>query len=136
MSEETAPVPTPHGHFHWNELMTRDVEGAKKLYGDAMGWTFETVPMPEGDYVIANSGGRPAGGIFDITGREGMDSMPPKWMAYIAVDDVDACLEKATSMGAIVMGPPFDVKGVGRIAMVQQPDGAMIGWMTPSYEPM
>jgi hypothetical protein len=57
-------------------------------------------------------------------------------MAYLAVDDIDARLEKAKAQGATVMGEPFDVQGVGRIAMVMQPDGAMIGWMTPSDEPM
>jgi predicted enzyme related to lactoylglutathione lyase len=62
--------------------------------------------------------------------------MPTQWMSYVAIDDVDAALEKAKAAGAIVMGEPFDVQGVGRIAMVQQPDGAMVGWMTPSYEPM
>jgi predicted enzyme related to lactoylglutathione lyase len=128
---------TPHGHFHWNELQTRDLAAAKKLYADALGWTFENVPMPDGTiYTICNSGGAMVGGMFDTTGMEHMDGMPNHWMAYVAVDDIDAVLEKAKTAGAVIMGEPFDVQGVGRIAMVQQPDGAMIGWMTPSDEPM
>ena len=39
---------TEHGHFHWNELTTRDIERAKKFYADTLGWTFESMPMPEG----------------------------------------------------------------------------------------
>lgn len=128
---------TAHGHFHWNELMTRDVAAAKKLYADALGWTFEEMPMPDGTlYHICKSGDDMAGGMFDISDKPEMANVPANWMAYIAVDDVDARLEKAKALGAIVMGEPFDVQGVGRIAMVQQPDGAMVGWMTPSDEPM
>ncbi|WP_375572225.1 VOC family protein [Ahrensia marina] len=128
---------TPHGHFHWNELMTRDVPGAQKLYAESLGWTFEEMPMPDGTlYHLCKSGGEMVGGMFDISKSPQFAEVPPNWMAYIAIDDVDAALEKAKANGAIVMGEPFDVQGVGRIAMVQQPDGAMVGWMTPSDEPM
>ena len=128
---------TPHGHFHWNELMTRDVAAAQKLYGDAMGWTFEAMPMPDGTtYHLCKVGEDYVAGMFDIAGNPQFEQMPAAWMAYLAVDDVDARLEQAKAAGAIAMGEPFDVQGVGRIAMVQQPDGAMVGWMTPSNEPM
>jgi predicted enzyme related to lactoylglutathione lyase len=128
---------TPHGHFHWNELQTRDLAAAKKLYADSVGWTFEEMPMPDGTiYIVCNAGGEPVGGMFDISKNASFEGMPAQWMSYVAIDDVDAALEKAKAAGAIVMGEPFDVQGVGRIAMVQQPDGAMVGWMTPSYEPM
>ena len=49
---------TAHGHFHWNELLTRDVEGAKKFYGQTIGWTFDSMPTPDGcTYWIAMMGG-------------------------------------------------------------------------------
>ena len=54
-------------------------------------------------------------------------------MAYIAVDDVDARVKKATKAGAKVMKPAFDVPGVGRIVILLEPGGAGIGWMTPAY---
>lgn len=128
---------TAHGHFHWNELMTRDVAAAKKLYGEALGWTFEEMPMPDGTlYHICKAGNEMAGGMFDISNNPQFGDMPVMWMGYLSVDDVDARLEKAKTLGATVMGEPFDVEGVGRIAMVMQPDGAMIGWMTPSQAPM
>ena len=53
-----------HGHFYWNELMTRDVERAKKFYADAIGWTFEAMPMPDGTYWVAKMGDEPVGGLF------------------------------------------------------------------------
>jgi predicted enzyme related to lactoylglutathione lyase len=53
-------------------------------------------------------------------------------MAYIAVDDVDARVKKATKAGAKVMKPAFDVPGVGRVVMLLEPGGAGVGWMTPA----
>ncbi len=57
--------------------------------------------------------------------------VPPHWMSYIAVDDVDARLAKAVDAGAKVLREPFDVPGVGRIAMLTDGGGAAIGWITP-----
>ena len=123
---------TTHGHFHWNELMTRDVAGAKKFYADTLGWTYDSMPMPDGgSYVVANADGEPAAGIFDINGTE-YENVPESWMSYIAVDDVDARVKKAIQAGAKVMKPAFDVPGVGRIAILTEPGGAGIGWMTPA----
>ena len=121
-----------HGHFYWNELMTRDVEGARKFYEDVIGCTFDAMEMGEGGtYHIAKDGEKPLAGMFNITGTD-FDAMPAHWFAYIAVDDVDARLEKAIAAGAEIMRAPFEVPGVGRIAMLKQPDGAAIGWMTPA----
>ncbi len=121
-----------HGHFNWNELMTRDVAGAKKFYADTLGWSFDTMPMPDGStYVLAMADGKPAGGIFDISGPE-YASVPESWMPYIAVDNVDERVKKATNAGAKVMKPAFDVPNVGRIVVLLEPGGAGIGWMTPA----
>jgi uncharacterized protein len=121
---------TEHGHFHWNELATRDVARAQKFYADTLGWTFEAMPMPEGSYLIASADGEPVAGITE-TG----DGGPPEgWMSYIAVDDVDARVKKATQAGAKVVQPAFDVPGVGRIVILTEPGGAAIGWMTPASE--
>ncbi len=121
-----------HGQFHWNELMTRDVARAKKFYADTLGWSFDSMPMPgSSDYTIAMADGEPVGGIFDITGPD-YEGVPEGWMAYIAVDDVDARVKIATKAGAKVMKPAFDVPGVGRIVILLEPGGAGIGWMTPA----
>jgi predicted enzyme related to lactoylglutathione lyase len=125
-------MPTPHGKFYWNELMTRDVEKAKKFYAEATGWSFEAMPGDGGGtYWIAKMGNEPVGGLFDISGRE-FKGVPESWIPYIAVDDVDARVKKATKAGAKVMKPAFDVPGVGRIVMLLEPGGAGIGWMTPA----
>ena len=120
-----------HGHFHWNELMTRDIERAKKFYADTLGWTYEAIQSPDGStYWVASAEGQPAG-IFDLNGPE-YDGVPESWMAYIAVDDIDTRLRKAAQAGAKVMEEPLDVPGVGRIAILSEPGGAGIGWMTPA----
>jgi len=120
-----------HGHFYWNELMSRDAEKAKKFYTGTLGWSFEAMPMPEGGtYWVAKMGETPVGGLFPPVGPQ-FDSVPESWMSYLAVDDVDARVKKAQGLGATLMKPIFEVPGVGRIAILTEPGGAAIGWMTP-----
>ncbi|MDF2780720.1 MAG: hypothetical protein K0S96_524 [Geminicoccaceae bacterium] len=122
-----------HGHFYWNELMTRDVAGAKSFYGELLGWQFDGMPMAQGGtYWVAKDGDKPLGGIFDISAEAQLEGVPPHWFAYIAVDDVDARVAKATAAGAELLRPLFDVPGVGRIAILKDPTGAAIGWITPT----
>jgi predicted enzyme related to lactoylglutathione lyase len=121
-----------HGTFHWNELMTRNVEGAKKFYAETLGWSFDGMPMPGGGtYWLATMDGTPAGGIFDISGAD-YQGVPESWMPYIAVDNVDARVKKAIAAGAKLMKPIFEVPEVGRIAILMEPGGAGVGWMTPA----
>jgi predicted enzyme related to lactoylglutathione lyase len=119
-----------HGSFYWNELMARDVEQAKKFYGSTIGWTFDAMPMPDGTYWVAKMDDEPVAGIFAMTGPD-FDGVPENWLAYLAVDDVDAVLKAAKAAGAKVMREPFDVPTVGRIAIIQAPGGATIAWITP-----
>jgi predicted enzyme related to lactoylglutathione lyase len=130
--EETpAPSLWTHGAFHWNELLARDVERAKRFYGTTVGWTFQSTLTPEGQtYWLAMLGERPVAGIYAIDGPE-FAGMPECWMSYLAVDDVDKRVAKAIKAGAKLMKPVFDVPDVGRIAILTQPGGAGIGWMTP-----
>jgi predicted enzyme related to lactoylglutathione lyase len=120
-----------HGTFYWNELMTRDAEKAKKFYADTLGWSFDAMPMENGTYWVAKIGDQPLGGIFPLSSPQ-FDGVPESWMAYIAVDDVDARVKKATAAGAKLMRPIFDIPGVGRIAILTEPGGAGIGWITPA----
>jgi predicted enzyme related to lactoylglutathione lyase len=126
------PRPWSHGTFHWNELCTRDVEGAKRFYGETIGWTFESMTMPDGGtYWSAYRNGRPVGGIFELT-SPAYDGVPENWMPYLAVDDVDARVAKALKSGAKLLKPLIDVPNVGRIAVLMQSGGAGVGWMTPA----
>jgi predicted enzyme related to lactoylglutathione lyase len=120
-----------HGKFCWNELNTRNIEREKRFYADTLGWSFEEMPMDEGgSYWIIKMNGEDIGGMFDISDPYFKD-MPESWLAYIAVDDIDGRVARAKQAGARVMKEPFDVPGVGRIAILTEPGGAQIGWMTP-----
>ncbi len=85
---------TEHGSFHWNELLTRDVEKTKTFYGGIIGWTFESMPSPMGTYWVAKMGDKPVGGLFPLASPQ-FDGVPEAWMSYLAVDDVDARVKKA-----------------------------------------
>jgi predicted enzyme related to lactoylglutathione lyase len=118
-----------HGTFYWNELMTWNAEAAKKFYGGALGWTFEAMPMPNGTYWVAKMGDKPVGGLFTLGAEH--KGMPECWFAYIAVDDVDERVQKVKAGGGKVMREPFEVAGVGRIAILADSSGAGIGLITP-----
>jgi predicted enzyme related to lactoylglutathione lyase len=131
-AQETAEKSQPHGTFCWNELMTRDVERAKRFYESTIGWNFQAMPMADGGtYWVATLDGKPAAGIFSLN-APGYDGVPESWMSYLAVDNVDARVGKALKAGARLMKPIFDVPNVGRIAILQEPTGAGVGWMTPT----
>lgn len=120
-----------HGHFHWNERCARDVEQAKKFYSETIGWTFQPMPMDDGaTYWVAIEDGQPVAGLFP-TNRPAFEGVPDGWMSYLAVDDVDARVKKAQAAGAKLMRPIFDVPDVGRIAILTEPGGAAVGWITP-----
>jgi uncharacterized protein len=133
-AEKTAAEATrSHGIFCWNELMTRDVERAKRFYESTIGWHFDAMPMPMpdgGTYWVATQDGKPVAGMFSLN-APGYDGVPESWMSYLAVDDVDARVAKAVKAGAKLMKPIFDVPDVGRIAILTEPGGAGVGWMTP-----
>lgn len=121
-----------HGAFCWNELMTHDADRAKAFYRDSIGWNFDAMPMPNGTYWIAKMGDKPAGGVFPMSGPE-FENVPEHWMAYLVVDNIDARIERAVAAGATICRPPFDVPTIGRIAILREPGGAVIGWMTPAF---
>ena len=122
-----------HGDIHWNELMTRDVEGSKAYYGATCGWTWDTMPMSGGgDYHLAMKDGVPVAGMMDMSGMAEEQDSPAMWFTYIAVQDVDAVADAAEGRGAKVETAPFDVPGVGRIMMLRDPGGARVGLMTPA----
>ena len=88
------------------------------------------MPAPDGRNWLAIMEGKPVAGIFLIDTPE-YDGVPEGWMSYLAVDDVDKRVAKAVRAGARLMRPIFDVPKVGRIAILTEPGGAGIGWITP-----
>ena len=123
----------PHGIIYWNELMTTDVDKARAFFADVIGWNYEDMPMQDGGiYTVAKAGDIPAGGMMNLSATDAPKGTPPHWMAYFAVDDVDAAVAKVESSGGQVLKPVFEVPGIGRIAMIADPTGAVLGIMTPA----
>lgn len=120
-----------HGTFHWNELNTREPAKARDFYAQMLGWTFDEMPDGDGIYLVAKVGDRMVGGIFEMKGKM-FDGIPSHWLPYLAVDDVDASTARIADAGGEVIRPPWDVPGVGRVAIVRDPTGAVSGWMTPA----
>jgi predicted enzyme related to lactoylglutathione lyase len=122
-----------HGKIHWNELMTSDPEKSKAFWSAVAGWTFEPMPMGEGmTYTIIKSGAEMRGGMMKREPHMGpMDG----WMMYVAVDDVDKAAKTTAAKGGKVLNGPFDVPGVGRIAIIADATGAAVGIMTPAPQP-
>ena len=117
-----------HGTFVWFELNTDDVAKAKAFYGKTLGWTFSEMTMGPGPaYTIVHSGETMIGGI--VTGMA-PPGTPPHWFDYLEVDDVDKRSAAFGSNGGAVIRPPFDIPNVGRIAIVRDSSGAVLGLMT------
>ena len=122
---------TDHGNFHWNELMTDDIEGAKAFYAEALGWTYSEFPGANFVYWVCMAGENPVGGIMPLEGIAPQGANP-HWFSYISVDDVDVRVAVASKAGGTVVREPFDVPMVGRIAIVLDATGAGIGLITPA----
>jgi predicted enzyme related to lactoylglutathione lyase len=125
---------TGHGTFYWMELNTGDVERAKSFFADTIGWTFRNEPVAQGEYWLALSGDIPVAGIVALNAFA-PPGAPPHWFSYLAVDDVDARCAAATRSGATLIRAPFDIPDVGRVAIIRDPTGAAMGWMTPVARP-
>jgi hypothetical protein len=120
-----------NGSFYWNELMTKDAEAAKKFYGSTLGWTFEAMEQGEGTtYWVAKVGDESVAGIYSIEAND--QDTGEGWFAYVAVTDLSGALARASMEGGRVIREPWDVPGVGRIAVVGDNAGNSMGWMTPS----
>ena len=130
MAEDQGTQTTPaQGMFCWNELMTRDPKAAGTFYSELLGWKPTDSGMPGMDYTLMKNGGKDAGGMMQMP-AEIPAQVPSHWMAYIAVDDVDACAARVTKLGGQILHGPQDVPGVGRFVCIQDPTGAVVSLMT------
>jgi predicted enzyme related to lactoylglutathione lyase len=110
------------GALAWNELASPDLDASAKFYGDLFGWTtqsFEGSPTP---YLIIMNGERSNGGMRELGGDDA--GVPPHWLPYFGIDDIDRGLAKARELGGTVLGGPIDI-GVAKIGVVQDPQGAV-----------
>ena len=122
------------GLFIWYELMTRDVAAAKAFYDAVTGWTIaaeSSVPGGSMDYrMIGRSDGGFAGGFLGLSDDMQANGARPGWLGYLHVTDVDNAVAAIVAEGGVIHMPPQTMPGVGRMAMVADPQGAPIYIMT------
>ncbi|SNS22639.1 hypothetical protein SAMN05421770_10168 [Granulicella rosea] len=117
---------TPKGKFGWYELMTTDVEAAGRFYSDVVGWSTRDVGAGGGmPYTTFNLGEAGMAGMLNVGGHTA-------WIGYIAVDDVDAHIEKIVEAGGKLWRPATDVPGMLRFAVMSDPLGAAFVVFTPN----
>ncbi|WP_404788482.1 VOC family protein [Altericista sp. CCNU0014] len=118
------------GAFSWCELMTTDLQGAEEFYKQLFGWTFEDGPVDGIEYRVISAGGQQVGGIAAMPA--GMQQNSPIWGTYVTVENVDAAAQMAETLGGRVLMPPRDIPNVGKFALIQDPQGAVISAITYS----
>jgi uncharacterized protein len=117
-----------HGAFSWFELMTTDTTAAKEFYSKLFGWSMKDQPMPEMIYTVLSAGDQQVGGLSPIPAKA--QGMPPTWGVYVTVDDVDVAVTLTEELGGKVLMPPRDIPDVGRFALIQDPQGAVLSIIT------
>lgn len=122
------------GHFSWNELITTDAKASAEFYGQLFGW--QTTPFqPAGaacdgpPYQIfkCDPNDLGAGGMMQAPAP----GVPTHWLPYVVVANADESLAKAAALGAKTLLPVMAVPQVGRVAVIQDPQGAVIGLHEP-----
>ena len=127
MSKPEQTMCTKPGEFSWNELVTTNSQSSGEFYGKLFGW--KPTPFKAG-------ADAPPYTLFKMDGNEmGVGGMmqaqhpgtPTMWVPYVVVTDVDASLAKAAKLGAKTIIPVMSIGEVGRIAVIQDPQGATLG---------
>jgi predicted enzyme related to lactoylglutathione lyase len=120
--------------FSWDELGTRDREGAERFYGEVFGWTLE--PIEQGGEFVYGSwqlDGRKIGGLMPM-GEQFPAHTPAHWLPYFGVEDVNATAARAEELGGGVRVPRMEVPA-GAFSVLSDPHGAVFGILQGSYDP-
>ena len=130
MAEFTSHTP---GTFSWPELATTDQQAAVAFYRALFGWEVNETPIgPTEVYSTLQMRGKPVGAACTLRPEERQMGVPPHWNAYVTVANADEAVKKAESLGAKVFAPPFDVMDFGRMAVLQDPAGAVFQVWQPN----
>ncbi len=121
------PEVTRHepGSFCWAELATTDDAGAKKFYTTLFGWSYTDSPAgPDMIYTMLQKSGKSVGALYKMGADQ--KGIPPHWNLYVTVASADATAKKAKELAGKVLMDPFDVMDVGRMAIIEDQEGARI----------
>lgn len=118
------------GEFCWNELATSNVQAAKDFYGKVFGWEFADHEMGDTTYTMIKFKNQEFAGIWSIP-KDKEKEIPPHWMAYILVENLDESIEKARKHGASIIKPASKAGDFGLFAVITDPTGAHIALWQP-----
>ena len=122
----------PHGLFGWVDLTTTDVERARTFYTGLFGWTSRDLPTPMGPaYTMFAKDGKLVAGMSPQQPDLAAAGVPSAWSSYVLVEDVDAVLATVEPAGGTILMPAMDVMEQGRLAMLRDPSGAVVGLWQP-----
>lgn len=113
------------GAFVWYELMTTDADAARRFYQATVGWQAENAGVAGIDYTLLSSAVQPVAGLMALPEDACAAGARPGWLGYIGVDDVDVTADRIKALGGAVHKAPEDIPGIGRFAVVADPQGAV-----------
>ncbi|WP_406284580.1 VOC family protein [Embleya sp. NBC_00896] len=118
----------------WTDLMVPDQQAALDFYRDLFGWQGEVGAPETGGYAVCSLNGKPVAGIMSAMTPDGGPTPPPAWTTYLATADVDATEKKVVGAGGSVHMPGMDVLTLGRMSVVSDPTGAVVGlWQARDF---
>jgi len=109
--------------FAWYELLTTDVVAASAFYSEVVGWTAKDASTSELAYTVLAAGTVPVGGLMDLPEEGRRLGATPRWLGYVAVDDMDATAKQIERRGGAILLPPTD-SNIGRVSVVADPQRA------------
>jgi uncharacterized protein len=118
------PAPPPIGSIGWVDLTVPDADSLRGFYSEVVGWTVEPLSMGDySDYVMKSA--ETGAGVAGICHRRGPNrAIPPVWLMYIVVAELDASLERCRALGGVVLVPPKEGGGA-RYAVIRDPAGVV-----------
>ena len=123
MAECSSHVP---GTFSWVELATTDQKAAVAFYRALLGWDVNEIPMgPNETYSMLRLRGQDVAAASSLRPEEREGGGRPHWNLYVSVANADEAVKRAQGFGATVLSAPFDVMDAGRMAVLQDPTGAV-----------
>jgi predicted enzyme related to lactoylglutathione lyase len=119
------------GKIIWRDLLTHDPEGSQRFYSELFGWQFESVGAASGfssnsAYTLIRHNGKLIGGMIDTVALNGKNDIS-QWVVLMSVDDIDAAAAKFSTAGGEVITPPTDLQRRGKLAVVGDAEGALLG---------
>jgi uncharacterized protein len=114
-----------HGHFGWYELLTTDMEAARTFYGSVLGWQAKDASTAQFSYSVFSAADAQVCGLMDLPPDARRMGATPRWVGYVAVDDVRGAAERLRRLGGAVFVPPTDTN-IGLISIVADPQGATL----------